>query len=226
LGAVEACGDGAALLEEADGAFDDVAPSVAWKSSGGSSGCSLCSSARCGMTGVMERSESHGGCAERCIPCHRAVYRRTASAGGAPAVARRSSSRVAGGRNQHFQRQPVAIVRRWIFEPQPPWERPSRLRSPFFSARSGASGAEFGAIDAPVSQSIRPSSSSCRRSTARMRAKVRRAPSGENGRRRLPRAVAFRQIAPPAPCSTSRTSRPATRGGSATARRDHRSPAK
>jgi len=165
------------------------------------------------MTGVMERSESQRRMRGALYPCHRAGVSRTASPGGAPAVARRSSSRVAGRPKPAL---PAAArchrLGDGFSSPSRRGSGPARLRSPFFSARSGASGADVGAIDAPGVPVDPASSSSCRRSTARMRAKVPSCSSGENGRRRLPRAVAFRQIAPAAPCSTSRTSRPATRG--------------
>jgi len=70
--------------------------------------------------------------------------------GGAPAVARRSSSRVAGRPKPAL---PAAArchrLGDGFSSPSRRGSGPARLRSPFFSARSGASGADVGAIDAP-----------------------------------------------------------------------------
>jgi len=127
-------------------------------------------------------------------------------------------------RNQHFQRSPLPSLGDGFSSPAAV-ERPSATSEPFL-APAAARPARMLEPSTHRCPSRSASSSSCRRSTARMRAKVPSCSQRRNGRRPTARAVAFRQIAP----ACARVQLPEHRVQQLAVqrhcRRDHRSPAK
>jgi len=149
--------------------------------------------------GVMERSEEPAADARALYPLSpSSVSAYGLRPGGAQQWLEEAALVSLAGRNSTSSGSPLPSVRRWISSPAAVG-RPARLRSPFFSARSGASGADVGAIDAPGVPVDPAQFVELQTSTRGCGRRCRRAPSAKTVVDRLPRAERSGRSRQPAP---------------------------